>query len=422
LYQSALLISSKNEVKGEIEEPLREAGCESSSIPADEILRQIIAQEMATAGSSPTPLSLDLKQKQRTGTSGLCHMASSALIKELSSPGHNHSHTKISMSSSSISSAMEGKDGGEGSVRNEVVSEGTLISETRNLSQIKAQEMVVTCLVSIPPKPSESSERLISGSDEEADNAGDLIDDVPVPMVLDIDAVRLLGNRLDECQNLLETATLADSLTSDEDASTASDPFSKLSDSPNDLERKDKPGPPKAPIVGSHEGGVLGAQLVSTCVQSSDDPDHTESSAAASIFMAQETVEQAESESRSFLQDFRKRLQQRDPSGVDDDHNIVGSEIKCVTSSDYSEPLEQPPSSLSDASSILVDDPSDRIVRAGPFKRLTSTFTDNCDCFRMGDFEDRSDEFSNGSSLMSDDSEDGYSEAPEPPCHSCLRT
>jgi hypothetical protein len=100
---------------------------------------------------------------------------------------------------------------------------------------------------------------------------------------------------------------------------------------------------------------------------------------------------------------------------------LVGSEIKCITSHDEAESLQRNSSVLSTASSILMDDRSGRVLRARTTRSHGRNCADNCDCLGSGNYEDRSVEFSNGSSIMSDDSDYEYSEASVPTCYICLQ-
>jgi hypothetical protein len=280
-------------------------------------------------------------------------------------------------------------------------SEGELIPTDRILSDIIAQETGIVpnddASIETGPSPSRTA--------------------VQAPGSLDIDGTDVRpGLRSDDAQNLLETVTLADSLTSDEDDSVVSDPFSKLSDSPKD---------PHIVAVGSSGTSAQG--------EVEDGEQATVLSTAGGVVPelseAKNEIKSPEDQAKedakpghvSFLSEFRKRHQRRSLPTVEEDKDLVGSEIKCITSHDEGESLQRNSSIFSTASSILMDDRSDRVLRARNTRNHSGTCADTCDCFGTGHCEDRSVEFSNGSSIMSDESDYEYSEASVPTCYICLQ-
>jgi hypothetical protein len=240
---------------------------------------------------------------------------------------------------------------------------------------------------------------------------------VEAPPSLGIDGTEdRQGLRSDDAQNLLETVTLADSLTSDEDDSVVSDPFSKLSDSPKD------PHIVVAGSVGSSaQGNVEDGRKEIVLAAVGDAVPELDEGKIEGASPEDQLDEAVKPGHVSFLSEFRKRHHRRSLPTVVEDKDLVGSEIKCITSQDEAESLQRNTSILSTASSILMDDRSGRILRARTMRNHGKNCEDNCDCLGSGNYEDRSVEFSNGSSIMSDESDYEYSEASVPTCYICLQ-
>jgi hypothetical protein len=279
--------------------------------------------------------------------------------------------------------------------------EGELIPTDRILNDIIAQETGIVPIddasIETGPSPSRTA--------------------VQAPASRDIDGTEVRpGLRSDDAQNLLETVTLADSLTSDEDDSVVSDPFSKLSDSPKD---------PHIVVAGSSSSSAKGEaedgkQVTVRSTAGDAVPEFSESKNELTS-PEDQAKEAAKPGHVSFLSEFRKRHQRRSLPTVEEDKDLVGSEIKCITSHDEADSLQRNSSILSTASSILMDDRSDRVLRARNMRHHSGNCADNCDCFGSGHCEDRSVEFSNGSSIMSDETDYEYSEASVPTCYICLQ-
>lgn len=209
----------------------------------------------------------------------------------------------------------------------------------------------------------------------------------------------LLANLLLGDSNILETATLADSLTSDDD-------------SVGSIER-DHLGDPEPQMV------PIEADQVPGDMPKSSEIEMAEAEEQGNLDAGQPAEKSVVQDPLLKLRQFKERLVQQ-ARATEKDLDILGCEIK-YEHKDEAIALARHTSALSTASSILIDQrPSKQINRHSS----NANCTEHCDCLGAANYEDGSQsiEYSQGSSILTDEEGDEFSEESVPTCYVCLQS